>query len=307
MPNEVERYTGIKLHVVIPEFDELSDKLENIVWQHYLPFGSTSIFAGWKVFETARKNGLIVMLDGQGADEILAGYHHVYGPFLASLLRKLDIGRFFKEFNAISKLGYSKGSILRLTLANLTPQFPAVKFRKLRRKESFFRSVEGSSDFSFTYKDIRDYRIDMFYKTSLIPLLRYEDRNSMRFSVEGRVPYLDYRLVEFMLSLPEEYLIQNGVTKVILRNSMRGIVPDKVLDRKDKLGFETPESVWFKEHKDFVLQKVSDGIRLSGGLISDRFLDYVNDFLKSRIEYDRVIWRVIVFGEWIKRFNVQVE
>ncbi|MDM7320599.1 MAG: asparagine synthase (glutamine-hydrolyzing) [Fervidobacterium sp.] len=303
---EVAKYTGVKLHVIYPTFDELSEKLQEIVWYHDMPFGSTSIFAQWKVFETARKNGLIVMLDGQGADEILAGYHHVYGPFLASLLRKLDIGRFFKEFNAISKLGYSKGLIFKLVMANLIPQMLAGKLRKLRRKESFFRSVEGASDFSFTYKNMRDYRIDMFYKTSLLPLLRYEDRDSMRFSVEGRVPYLDYRLVEFMLSLPEKYLVQNGVTKVILRNAMRGIVPDKVLDRKDKLGFETPENVWMREHGDFVLQKVKEAIELSGGLVSEKFIDYVRDFLESKIQYDRVIWRVLIFGEWIKKFDVRV-
>jgi len=303
---EVARYTGVKLHVVVPEFEHLNRELEDIVWQHDLPFGSTSIFAGWKVFEEARRNGLIVMIDGQGADEILAGYHHAYGPFLADLFKKMHFVRAFKELRAIGRIGYSKRTMLQRAFVNMIPSALTSKFRGLRRKESMFKKEEKSCDFSFTYNNFREYRIDLFYKASLLPLLRYEDRNSMRFSVEGRVPYLDHRLVEFMLSLPNKYLIQNGITKFILRTAMRGIVPDKVLDRKDKLGFETPESFWMREHKNFVVQKVGESIKLSKGLISDEFINYVNDFLEGKIEYDRVIWRVLVIGEWMKKFGVQL-
>ncbi|WP_448377127.1 asparagine synthase (glutamine-hydrolyzing) [Fervidobacterium sp.] len=302
---EVARFTGVNLHVVYPRFEELVERLDEIIWHQDVPFGSTSIFAQWKVFEEARRNGLIVMLDGQGADEILAGYYHAYGPFLANLLRRAKVVKFYKELRAISSLGYSSRGMFKRAILNALPEGLIARARRFRKKESLFKTVDGVSDLGFVYPNLYHYRIDMFYRTSLIPLLRYEDRNSMRFSVEGRVPYLDYRLVEFMLSLPDDFLIRDGITKIILRNSMRGIVPDKVLDRKDKLGFETPESVWMKENKEFVVRNVSESIRLSDGLISSRFLDYVNDFLNGKIGYDRVIWRVLIFGQWMKRFSVE--
>ena len=146
-----------------------------------------------------------------------------------------------------------------------------------------------------------------FTQTSLPMLLRYEDRNSMAFSIESRVPFLTPSLVQFSFSLPEEYLIgSDGVTKTILRKSMRGIVPDQILDRRDKIGFATPELVWLRHLQPWAEQVL-------GGETA-RSLNFWNidvlqkDFsavLSGKKYFDFRIWRWINLVRWIEMYQVK--
>jgi len=120
------------------------------------------------------------------------------------------------------------------------------------------------------------------------------------------VPYLDHRIVEFLLSLPESYIIRNGYTKAILRDSMRGIVPDKILDRKDKIGFATPEEMWMRRNREFVIEKLRETAHLVKKPIKPQFLSYAEQLLSdSKRRFSSVLWRVCALGEWLRIFNIE--
>lgn len=142
--------------------------------------------------------------------------------------------------------------------------------------------------------------------TNLPMLLHYEDRNSMAFSIEARAPFLDYRLVEFIHSLPDETKIHNGETKYILRKSMANILPVKILNRFDKMGFVTPEEVWLKENPEKFKQELQNTVELSKGFISQNILSYFEKMVEGKKPFNFSIWRFIVFGRWLKVFNVQI-
>jgi asparagine synthase (glutamine-hydrolysing) len=144
-------------------------------------------------------------------------------------------------------------------------------------------------------------------KTNLPMLLHFEDRNSMAHSIESRVPFLDYRLVEFIYSLPDHYKITDGITKRILRDSLEGIIPKEIQNRMDKLGFATPEEIWVKKNASLFRQKIEYAIEKSNGILKkDKVLFYFDQIISEKRPFDFWIWRIINFGEWVETFNVKV-
>ncbi|AJC74261.1 asparagine synthase [Pseudothermotoga hypogea DSM 11164 = NBRC 106472] len=314
--DEVVKHTNVVSHKVSPKFEDFfaelnsngSNEIESLVWHQDEPFGSASIFAQYSVFKEARKNGIIVMLDGQGADEILAGYHSSVGIYLASLLRRFKLRVFSKEFRAVKSVWPNVG-VTKYVLVNMLPDSLKVLLRRKVGGSRFF-SVPKDYDGGVKWmnvKNITEYAYKLVFESSLPALLHWEDRNSMAFSVESRVPYLDYRIVEFLLSLPESYIIRNGYTKAILRDSMRGIVPDKILDRKDKIGFATPEEVWMRRNRKFVLNKIQENVKILKNIVRPQFAGYAEKVLRDDGQkYIPTIWKVINVGEWVKTFSVEV-
>jgi asparagine synthase (glutamine-hydrolysing) len=157
-----------------------------------------------------------------------------------------------------------------------------------------------------TFHDFKDMSYAQLTTTNLPMLLHYEDRNSMAFSIESRVPFLDYRLVEFVFQLREDNLINEGRTKYVLREAMRGKVPDKILDRRDKMGFVTAEEKWLKNHPDAFDAHLREAIDRSGGFLSPDCLKTFRNMKEGKLRFDFVIWRIISFGAWLKTFEVQV-
>ena len=136
-------------------------------------------------------------------------------------------------------------------------------------------------------------------------MLHWEDRNSMAHSIEARVPFLDFRLVEFVLGLPDDYKIRRGRTKAVLREGLRGIVPDAVLDRRDKMGFVTPERLWATgtatEGFHAALTRAVEGSR---GVITPAALTDWAQVREGKASYGSEFWRIITFGNWMRRFDV---
>lgn len=133
------------------------------------------------------------------------------------------------------------------------------------------------------------------FHTQLPHLLRYEDKNSMRHSIETRLPFLDYRLLETALSLPSSYKIQNGWTKYILRKSMQKIVPYDILWRKNKLGFNAPENTWIDAIKDNMIQEIGNS-RLIQNISKDTFSLKKSD--------KKTLWRLYSIAKWENIYNV---
>jgi asparagine synthase (glutamine-hydrolysing) len=247
----VER-TRSQPHWVTFDSGELVDVLPSIVRTQDEPFGSTSIVAQWFVMRAAKEAGLTVMLDGQGADETLAGYHGYFGPFFADLLRHGRLRELSAELRAYRTL---HGAGVGTTAVALARPFLPERLRWAARGR-----VKGGT--ALVHPDLPPSRhghengFDGGYlrrqmhliltRRGLPELLHYEDRNSMAHSLEARVPFLDYRLVELLFSLNSGELIERGRTKAVLRRALGDLLPPIVRDRVDKLGFVTPEAAWLR-------------------------------------------------------------
>ncbi|MDE2260560.1 MAG: asparagine synthetase B, partial [Betaproteobacteria bacterium] len=155
---------------------------------------------------------------------------------------------------------------------------------------------------------IRAMSESMLVASNLQMLLHWEDRDSMAHSVEARVPFLDHRLVEFVLGLPDEYKLSDGVTKRVLREGMMGILPERIRTRSDKLGFVTPEEVWLRERAAPQFRAaLDDAIELSQGILNDRARVVLEEMINGKRPFSYMAWRMISFGAWIKKFNLVVQ
>jgi asparagine synthase (glutamine-hydrolysing) len=253
----VVQATGVEKNLTVPTIERLRDDIERLVWHQDEPFQSTSIFAQWCVMSKVHDRKVTVLLDGQGADETLGGYRP-FAIFLSDLLRQAKFLRAVQEARAIqTQTELSVGPLLARALAW---QLPASWVRALRQRRYAPQADISALNPDFAanwdagrvvdwkpWSDLQTHLSDLIQESSLPHLLRYEDRNSMAFSVEARVPFLDYRLVQFSFAQAADWRIYQGWTKWILRKAMDGIVPDEIVWRKDKVGFETPEADWMHE------------------------------------------------------------
>lgn len=311
--NEVIQKTGVIPHRVYPRVDDLFNYLNRIIWHQDEPFVSTSIFAQWEVFKRAAENNITVMLDGQGADELLGGYHIFYGKFLARLIMPQKWARLITEVKHINQLhGYKPSQTARMATGNLPPVFLRKIFRQLFPNElsSTINRNGITREFEPWQKPTRTMLEESLAEirfTHLPILLHYEDRNSMAHSIESRLPFLDYRLVEFVLGLPDRYKIYEATTKYILRQSLKDIVPESIINRSDKMGFVTPEEIWIKSNNEVFRKELIETIKISQGLINDKILNFFDAIVHNKRHFDFTIWRYIAFGRWLKTFNILVK
>ncbi len=234
--------------------DDLVESLPSIVESQDEPFGSTSVVAQWYVMRAARDSGVTVMLDGQGADEIFAGYHGYFGPFFADLLRRGRLRDLRAELVAYRDLHGASASAAAIALAR--PFLPARVRWAARGRVTGGSSLLHPSLRNLAptperggspYTDRLRRMLELILTERGLPeLLHYEDRNSMAHSLEARVPFLDHRLVELLFSLEGTELIERGRTKAVLRRALGDLLPPLVRDRVDKLGFVTPEARWLR-------------------------------------------------------------
>lgn len=314
----VNAHVGAVAHKVVVTPQELARDLDDMIRAQGEPFGSTSIYAQYRVYRLAKESGITVTLDGQGADEMLAGYNGYPGQRLRSLLETGHWGRAAQFLNAWS--GWpdrSRSTGLKLTVAEMTDGALYQVLRRLSGRQTvpaWIRSDALAQDHvSLRHPkqrpalDGRGRRVmaelaHSLSKRGLASLLRHGDRNSMRFSVESRVPFLTLEQAELLLSLPENYLIsQSGETKSIFRAAMRGIVPDAILDRKDKIGFQTPEQLWLTSMAGTVREWLRADIGLPF-LDQAEILREFEDIICGRKAFSWQVWRWINFIRWHQHF-----
>lgn len=318
--DEVISKTGIHSHKIFPQNENLFNEIDNIIWHMDEPFGSTSIYAQWNVFKKARQCGLTVMMDGQGADEQLGGYSSFYSVYFAYLVRHGKILKLLREIKEYSEKRASTesyiNSYLILVSAMIAAFFPRniynrfnVIYRKMKRtpfSRNQINLVYGKRKM-YPVNNIEQY-IEDSMKCGMQSLLHYEDRNSMAFSIESRVPFLDYKLVESIYGMRFEHKMRNGVTKAVMRDGLKGILPEKIRKRYSKLGFATPEDQWINDNFDQYKKELKSAcIELEGLLDKERVLKWFDSHKGKMTRGDFTVWRIICAGRWMKVFNVSLE
>lgn len=318
----VARASGARVHRTRPEPTELVHDLEHLIAVQAEPFGSTSIYAQHRVFRLAREAGIKVMLDGQGADELFAGYRTYLAVRLASLVRAgrlIEAARLARAARALP--GTSLAELLRAVGYHVLPPRLHGWARSLVRAELdppwlsaawLERSgvVRGSPIPRPARADaLREMLHRTLTETSLPMLLRYEDRNSMAYSIESRVPFLTPALAQFALSLPESYLVDGrGTSKAVLRDAMRGLVPDPILDRRDKIGFATPERRWLGDLRAWVESILaSPAARAVPALDLARAGDEWRGILAGTRPFGWHVWRWINTVRWADLYGVRFD
>ncbi|MGG9971002.1 asparagine synthase (glutamine-hydrolyzing) [Ferruginibacter sp. SUN002] len=244
---------------ISPSADDLIRDFEKLCYYQEEPFSSSSIYAQYKVFELAKRNGVKVLLDGQGADETLGGYHKYIHWHLQQLLARGEYKNMRSEKNIFKKNNATFNWGIKNYFASYFPSHTAIFLEKRELSKTkqhkfidreFSKSVSGR-ELEGIYKPIVTKLNDLLYfntmQSGLEELLRFADRNSMAHSTEVRLPFLNHELVEFVFSLSSKFKIHDGWTKWLLRMSMDKKLPDEIVWRKDKIGYETPQQQWMTD------------------------------------------------------------
>lgn len=293
-----------------PDTKSLAEDLDNFVKAQGEPIPSTGPYAQFKVMELAKEH-VTVTLDGQGADEALGGYHYFYGYYFKDLLLKGKLGKLSSEI-----LQYYANNKALLGLKSFLFFLLPAKFKTaLRSREKQYLN----KDFLHEHQNGSNTIAEHLYGSSTLQeallnhfeyklehLLKWEDRNSMWYSIEARVPYLDYRLVENMLAMPGNLIIEKGFTKHILREALKGVLPESIRLRTDKIGFSTPEDDWFRTP---VFKKYIEALINSKSFRSRGYFDLkkvkitYQKHLDKKGNYARDIWKWIHLENWHRQFT----
>jgi asparagine synthase (glutamine-hydrolysing) len=314
----VVAHTGARPHYLYPKLENLWEILPRLTWHQDEPFGSTSIYAQWSVFQTAYQARITVMLDGQGADEQFCGYHTYFDTLLREYFQQGRLWKAWQEANFVQQIhGTPKSRQFQAAIGFLLPQslqdYGRQLLGKATSKPKWLNLTEEIADYRHPYKrdnnhldTITAFSHQQLCTSSLPMLLHWEDRNSMAHHIEARVPFIDYRLIELVYNLPTAYKIGNGETKRVLRSAMRGTLPESVRQRRDKLGFVTPEEVWVREEQpEQFHQFVARAIEQSHGLLNSSALTMTDKIISGQYPFSFLPWRFISFGAWVEAFRVK--
>lgn len=295
----VASHCNLKLNTIEPTTSDFNENIDEIIFTQEEPFGSPSIFMQYFVLKKAKEINCKVMLDGQGGDETLLGYEKYYPAYLKSL----NFVSFIKEF--INSSNNSKLSKIELLKYFFYFTKYSIRIKRLKQKNSYLKDEiltkyrsETLKNLSESYLNIEKLQLFEIEKTQLPHLLRYEDKNSMRNSIETRLPFIDYNVLEQALSTNNKFKINKGWTKYILRKSVNDLLPKEVVWRKNKLGFNAPENKWIDSiNKD--IPKLIEESKILTELIDLRKLK-LSDLDK------RTRWKLFNIAKWEKIYNVNI-
>jgi asparagine synthase (glutamine-hydrolysing) len=306
--------------------DESYSDLRKFIWHNDEPLIKASMFGGYKVYQLAKENNVKVVFDGQGLDEYAGGYYQLpYIEYMNYLKKNKSRNQYKNHIDyLIKEENYTEQSLTKaLNMYNLKKALH--KFTSKRLRLNLLKSVKGWFNRDFLVENIRqsqlynspeieDKRISkddvklknfkLFKYINLPGILRQVDRNSMAFSVEARVPFLDHRLVEYIFSLKSEFILHNGYTKFAYREAMKGVIPDNIRNRRDKVGFYIDEYNLVNSMKDNFREMLMD--------ITDGDKYYNKNYIIKKLDenslniqnYDNILWRIMNALTWKREFNI---
>lgn len=291
-------------HAVTPTADDVLRDLDDLVLAQEEPFGSLSIYAQYRVNQAAHEAGVTVMLDGQGGDELFGGYAGTAGWATRARGPRRALRAAIDDPVARRELPVAYGAAhLPKALIHRRRRGQASAYVTADVLDAGVRHEPGRHVGDVPSNPLRAELLREQFHTSLPHLLRYADRDSMAHSREVRLPLLDRRVAEFALSCPPEFLYDRGETKKILRAAIRDLVPQVILDRRDKVGFEPPQARWLSTPAartmlgDLLLDPAArarglwDGERIEQDLRAEQWRDH------------RGLWWAASVELWIRRFG----
>ncbi|HBB52759.1 MAG TPA: hypothetical protein DCZ80_02500 [Legionellales bacterium] len=283
-----------------PSYDDFQQKLKDIIYIQEEPFSSPSIVMQYYVMKAARQSNIPVLLDGQGGDETLLGYGRYLASHAFDEYQKNGIKGFLQGLKSIREQN-SRLSILKTAQYFFGTHLPHLRYH-IHRLEHRYLSKEhvqapahlyGYAKAAQNLFDLQKLEIE---STNLPALLRFEDKNSMANSIETRLPFLDYRLVEHALSLPFETKIHQGWTKYLLRKGIEQKLPQEIVWRKNKFGFEAPEQIWLAKHQNIMLESIKKSSLLQS------ICQY--EPMKKNLSM-RTLWRLYTIALWEEQFAIE--
>lgn len=305
---EITRQFHLQNFTITPTAQDFITDFEKLLYHQEEPFQSSSIYAQYKVYKLAKQHAVTVLLDGQGADETLAGYTKYYHWYWQELVRKGNFSKLYAERKATAHNQLKTDWGIKNYLAAFAPFFASRQLSKKLKKQITKNSLL-TQDFIHTYFDetvtekpiVNNLSDILTYNTctnGLEDLLRYADRNAMAFGLETRLPFLNHELVEFVLHLPGSYKIRNGFTKYILRAAMQNKLPHNIVWRKDKVGFEPPQKEWLQQSSMIELTEVAKNKLIKEGIINKVF---ENKALSAAPAHDQnnIAWLVLCSGSYL--------
>lgn len=306
--NEViNTYPSIEPHYFSPTDKDVEDSFHHALHHADVPSTGSSFISQYFLMKLINQHKIKVVLDGQGADEYLAGYMHTFYRIIADELLNGKVKKAIQQTRNVNRnIGASsKKALVHFGKSLLCAMNNEQSVYGLEYKNYFpFMSSENHA-LPFKLNTVHGNKTDNFlyhqlFSTSLPSLLQYEDRNSMAFSIESRVPFLDHHLVEFAFQLKNEDKILDTETKYILRKALSGILPPAIEQRKDKKGFVTPgENKWLRGPLKHL---ISEEYKIPEFLKKDMVLKIMNEYKKGDNTNAQMVWRLATLQYWMKNF-----
>lgn len=302
----VKKYPNIEPYYFTPTDQDIADSFHRVAYHADVPLLGSSYLSQYFLMKLAKSEGVTVVLDGQGSDEYLAGYLHSFYRLLAQDAASLHWGDYIRTFvSHLSREHYGIGKAVDIkmkTLASMLYDEDGIYNLELSRKKAYFRSEAAVCFEKKTDDRVDNFLYHLLLNTTLQTLLHFEDRNSMAFSLESRVPFLNHKLVEFAFSLRNEDKISNKAeTKFILRESLKKVLPQAIYERKDKKGFVTPGEIrWLNGPLKFLMDL--DYARLDF-MDQDRVKGLIDNYKKGDTTHGAFVWRILCLHYWLKEFN----
>lgn len=318
--DEVIKHVTVIPHQVFPNIHEVLDELDNMIYYMDEPITSTSFYSQWNVFREAKKQGLTVMLDGQGADEQLAGYTFFYSVRFAELAKKwkfIAMRREIKQYMGIRAITDQDAKWQSIMLSAIFAALPIPRFFRYiirARREKMINSFFTKEQLKQIYRhydcydvgNTQKYIFDSIYR-GLQSIFHDEDRASMAFSMESRVPFMDVRLVERVYAMPFDRKIRDGITKAVVREGLKNVLPEKITKRYSKLGFTSPEDKWMNENAAMIGDELRRScIELRSMFDPDDVIKWYGKVAGKIRRGNPIVWRLIAAGHWVKVFHVEL-
>lgn len=304
--NDEEKYVDAVLdicrghvdaHKILPTADEFKVDLADFIRTQEEPLISSGPYAQFQVMREATKH-VTVLLDGQGADEMMAGYIPYYFTYVRQLRAqgaRLAAAELAKSLDVIYRLG-------RFRLQAKLRGKKDIPTTQLLGQE--FAAAYAGETFTTEQRNLKKRLVEDIFHNSLPSLLRYEDKNTMRFSLEGRVPFLDKEVLKYIFSLSDEAIIKDGWNKRILRDATRGMLPESINRRRNKIGFTTPQNEWFMRLKNhFYSIFLSESFANRPYVNATEVLHAFEGWIKGTNDVDSMtFWRLLNLELWLREF-----
>lgn len=271
---------ALKTHYVQPQIEAVQEDFEQLLYHIEYPFRSLAVYSQYKLYQyIQQKTSVKVLLNGQGADELFAGYNNNYFMLFVALIRSFKFNTLFNEISLLKQNRKTKNKELIMGVL------------RVLKKQKSFPSFPTQLYQQVTTNPLREY-------------LLYDDRMSMAFGKEARTPFLDYRLVEFAFSLADNLKINQHRNKFIVREGFKGYVPKLILNRKDKMGFVSPQEIWQQQQLKPIIEasyhkNLSQSILLSLPKHKKWLTEFEQYFNRKHNNWQK-IWRIYNFLEWEK-------